>query len=81
LLSGAFLGITLGNSFGDQLWDCGEQLWDSFRAVESSSGAASGISFGEQLSGTTLGSNFVNCFLTPFGNSFRGVILGNRFGN
>jgi len=29
------------------------QLWRS-------SGAASGISFGEQLSGTTLGSNFVN---------------------
>jgi len=55
LLSGTFLGITLGNSFGDQLWDCGEQLWDSFGAVDSSSGAASGISFGEQLSGTAFG--------------------------
>jgi hypothetical protein len=63
LLSGTFLGIILGNSFGNQLWDCGEQLWGSFGAVESSSGAASGISFGEQLSGTTLGSNFVNNFL------------------
>jgi len=47
LLSGAFLGIIVGNSFGGQLWDCGEQLWDSFGAVESSFGVTIGISFGE----------------------------------
>jgi hypothetical protein len=53
----------LGNGFRDQLWDCEEQLWDIFEAVESNSRAASAINFGEQLSGATLGSNFVNNFL------------------
>ena len=62
LLSGTFLGIILGNSFGTVESSSGAAL-GLYGAMESSSGAASGISFGEQLSGTTLGSNFVNNFL------------------
>jgi hypothetical protein len=47
-ISGTFLGITLGTSFG---------------VVESCPGAASGTNFGKQISGRILGNNFVNNFL------------------
>ena len=47
-ISGTFLGIILGTSFG---------------VVESCSGAASGTSFEEQILGRILGSSFVNSFL------------------
>ena len=67
LLSGTFLGIILGNSFGNQLWDCGEQLWGCMglwrAALGQLQGSALGSNFWEQLWGTTLGSNFVNNFL------------------
>jgi hypothetical protein len=49
LLSGAFLGTAA--------------LETSFGVVESWSGAASGTSFGEQISGRILGSSFVNSLL------------------
>jgi len=48
LISGIFLGTTLGTSFG---------------VVESCSGATSQTSFGEQISGRILGSSSVNSFL------------------
>jgi hypothetical protein len=48
LISGIFLEIILGTTFG---------------VVESCSGAASRTNFGEQISGRILGSSFVNNFL------------------
>jgi len=51
----AHLRGTSGNNFE-------EQLGTSFGALENISGAASRTSFGEQVSGTALGSSFANSF-------------------
>ena len=69
-ISGTFLGIILGTSFG---------------VVESCSGAASGTSFGEQILGRILGSSFkfsgiiMDLAIREIG--FDNATLGIRFGN
>jgi hypothetical protein len=55
-------------------------LGTNFGAVENSSGAASGTNFGEQISGISLGSSFVNRFLEQKrGAMICGTIFDNIF--
>ena len=85
---GQFSVAILRSSFGELL------LGELLGAWDSSSGAASGMSFGEQISGTIWGAALRRTFwdncgaqlhpeqlsMTPLANSFRGATLGNHFG-